>query len=53
MKLRGLPFWATDDEIYEFLDGYNVVSNSLKYKYDENGRKSGQAAILFLTQQDA
>jgi hypothetical protein len=44
--LRGLPFRATDDEIYEFLEGYGVRLGSLKFKLDDTGRKSGWAAVL-------
>jgi RNA recognition motif-containing protein len=47
LKMRGLPFRATDDEVVEFFAGYNIIPTSIKYKYDDQGRKSGQACILF------
>lgn len=53
LRLRGLPFRVPDEDVYDFLAGYNVVPGSLKFKFDENGRKSGQAALLFRTKIDA
>lgn len=50
--MRGLPFRATDDEVVEFFAGYNAISTSIKYKFDDQGRKSGQACILFNTKDD-
>jgi|LauGreDrversion4_2_1035121.scaffolds.fasta_scaffold223809_1 hypothetical protein len=44
--MRGLPFHATDDEIYGFLEGLSYKLGTLKHKIDESGRRSGQAAIL-------
>lgn len=41
MRLRGLPFEVTEDEIYSFFDGYGPVVGSLKFKVNENGRRSG------------
>lgn len=51
--MRGLPFRATDDEVIEFFAGYNIIPTSIKYKYDDQGRKSGQACILFQTKEDS
>lgn len=53
IRMRGLPFKATDDEIENFFTGYNIIPNSIKYKLDENGRKSGQACIMFNTRSEA
>ena len=39
--MRGLPFKATDVEIYEFFYGYDFIPNRIKFKLDEAGRKSG------------
>lgn len=51
--MRGLPFRATDDEVVDFFAGYNIIPTSIKYKYDDQGRKSGQACILFQTKEDS
>jgi heterogeneous nuclear ribonucleoprotein F/H len=53
LKMRGLPFRATDDEVVDFFAGYNIIPTSIKYKYDDQGRKSGQACILFHTKEDS
>lgn len=47
VRLRGLPFKATEVEICEFFEGYNITPGSIKFKVDDGGRRSGQAAVLF------
>ena len=37
----------------EFFADYNPVEGSLKFQVNEEGKKMGQAAILFKTQADA
>jgi len=51
--MRGLPFRATDEDIISFFTGYDLIPTSIKYKLDENGRKSGQACILFSTKSES
>lgn len=35
LRMRGLPFKATDDEIVNFFLGYDIISTSIKYKLDD------------------
>lgn len=51
--MRGLPFKATDQEIIQFYSGYDILPASLKYKLDDQGRKSGQACILFSSKSES
>lgn len=53
LRLQGLPFKATDEDVAAFFEGYNMVPNSLKYQMNEEGRKTGQAAVLFESTEDA
>lgn len=53
LRMRGLPFRATDEEIEKFFTGYDIMPNSIKYKLDESGRKSGQACIMFNTKSES
>ena len=53
LRMQGLPFRATEEEIAEFFDGFNLVSGSVKFQMNEEGRKTGQAAVLFESTDDA
>lgn len=35
LRMRGLPFKATDDEIIGFFAGYDIIPTSIKYKLDD------------------
>ena len=35
LRMRGLPFRATDEEVEAFFAGYDLMPNSIKYKLDE------------------
>lgn len=51
--MQGLPFKASDEDIEEFFQGYNMVPGSVKYQQNEDGRKTGHAAVLFESCEDA
>ena len=53
LRMQGLPFKATDEDIEEFFSGYNMVPGSVKYQQNEEGRKTGHAAVLFESCEDA
>jgi RNA recognition motif-containing protein len=52
LTLKGLPFKATEEDIAAFFEGYNMVPGSIKYQMNEEGRKTGLAAVLFESEQD-
>lgn len=52
LTLKGLPFKATEEDIAAFFEGYNMVSGSIKYQMNEDGRKTGLAAVLFESEED-
>ena len=52
MKLRGLPFRASDDDVYVFFQDYKVKQDSLKFGMNAEGRKTGEGAVLFETEDD-
>lgn len=41
LKLRGLPFTASVEDITIFFAGYNVIQDSVKFAQFEDGRKTG------------
>ena len=49
MKMRGLPWSAEEAEVYEFFEGFKIVADSVKLGVYEDGRKSGNACVLFET----
>jgi RNA recognition motif-containing protein len=53
LRLGNWPWRVTEEQIAEFLDGYNFVEGSLKFHMNEEGRKSGMAAVLFASEEDA
>ena len=53
LKMRGVPFRATESEIEEFFADYKVVPGSIKFETGEDGRKTGFAAALFESEEQA
>lgn len=51
--LRGIPFRATDDQIYDFFAGYDYLDGSLIIGVRPDGKRTGMAVLLFLTEDDA
>ncbi|KAI6660003.1 Heterogeneous nuclear ribonucleoprotein H [Oopsacas minuta] len=51
VRMRGLPFSTTEDEIYQFF--YPYVPSAIYIKYDNSGRASGEAEVHFSTHGDA
>ena len=49
--MRGLPFSATEDEIYQFF--YPYVPSAVNIRFDSSGRASGEAEVQFSTHGDA
>ena len=53
VKIEGLPFRATQDQIYDFFAGYEVVRSSLIFGLQNDGRKSGLGFIIFENEEEA
>ena len=47
IKLRGLPFSVTEDEIIHFFHGYNSIESSIKIGRYANGKLTGDGSVLF------
>jgi len=53
VRLRGLPFEATKDEIADFFAGLEIEDNGILMMTDYNGRSSGEAFVQFTNGADA
>ena len=53
LRVGNWPWRITEEEMSAFFEAYNVVPGSVKFHMNEEGRRSGQAAILFSTEEDA
>ena len=53
LRMRGLPFSATKDDIYKFFIGYNPIQESVVLTYRNDGRATGEAYIGFASPEDA
>jgi heterogeneous nuclear ribonucleoprotein F/H len=53
LRMRGLPFSATRDDIYKFFIGYNPIQESVVLTYRNDGRATGEAYIGFATPDDS
>jgi len=47
VKLRGLPFGCTKEEIAHFFSGLEIVPNGIMLPADDQGRNSGEAFVQF------
>lgn len=53
LRMRGLPFSASKDEIFQFFTGYNPVRETIVLTYRNDGRATGEAYVGFATPGDA
>lgn len=53
LRLSNWPWRISEEEMTNFFEAYNVIQGSVKFHVNEEGRKSGQAAVLFGTEDDA
>jgi hypothetical protein len=53
LRMRGLPFTATKEDIYKFFLPYNPVPDSIVLTYRNDGRATGEAYIEFASQEDS
>lgn len=53
IRMRGLPFQASKEDILEFFKEYNPVDDSLIFTYRSDGRATGEGYIAFKNAADA
>ncbi|XP_056140657.1 heterogeneous nuclear ribonucleoprotein H1, like isoform X2 [Lampris incognitus] len=53
VRLRGLPFGCSKEEIVQFFSGLEIVPNGITLPMDYQGRSTGEAFVQFSTQEIA
>ncbi|XP_007903716.1 heterogeneous nuclear ribonucleoprotein H isoform X2 [Callorhinchus milii] len=53
VRLRGLPFGCSKEEILQFFSGLEIVPNGITLPVDFQGRSTGEAFVQFATQEIA
>ena len=53
LKLRGLPFSATKEDIIEFFNGFVVSEDSINITFMPDGRPTGEAFVEFASAEDS
>lgn len=53
LRMRGLPFSSTKDDIFKFFEGYNPIQESIVLTYRSDGRATGEAYVGFITPDDS
>jgi len=53
LRMRGLPFSASKDDIYIFFEDYNTVNDSIVLTYRSDGRATGEAYVQFGSSEDS
>jgi hypothetical protein len=53
IKMRGLPYSASEEEIGRFFAGLRIASGGVSIGRDAQGRASGEAHVEFMSDQDA
>lgn len=53
LRMRGLPFAASKEDIIKFFTGYNPVPDSVVLTYRNDGRATGEAYVGFATPDDS
>ncbi|XP_056135535.1 G-rich sequence factor 1 [Lampris incognitus] len=50
VRLRGIPFSCTEDDIIQFFSGLDIVENGVTIILNHRGRNSGEAYVQFASQ---
>lgn len=53
VRLRGLPYQCTKEEVGQFFTGLDIVANGIVLPMDANGRSTGESFVEFSTAGDA
>ncbi|XP_068576767.1 G-rich sequence factor 1 [Cebidichthys violaceus] len=53
VRLRGLPFSCTEDDIVQFFSGLDIMENGITVVTDRKGRNSGEAFVQFSSHEAA
>jgi len=48
VRLRGLPFGCSKEEISQFFNGFEIVPNGIALSFDHQGRSTGEAYVQFI-----
>ncbi|XP_069092966.1 G-rich sequence factor 1 isoform X1 [Pleurodeles waltl] len=49
VRLRGLPYSCTEEDIVEFFTGLSIAEDGITFVLDHRGKKSGDAFVQFMT----
>lgn len=53
LRIHGLPFRTSREEITEFFADYKLVPDTVIFGFADDGRKSGLGAIIFENEEEA
>ena len=53
LRMRGLPFSSTKEDIFHFFEGYNPLQESIVLTYRNDGRATGEAYVGFASPEDS
>lgn len=53
VRLRGLPYSCTEQDIVHFFSGLSIADEGITFVLDQRGRKSGEAFVQFVSQEHA
>ena len=53
LRMRGLPFDVTENEILEFFNGFDVVPGSIIIGEKSQGNRTGEAGVLMVSEAEA
>ncbi|KAK9692355.1 hypothetical protein RND81_09G258600 [Saponaria officinalis] len=53
IKMRGLPFSATKEDVTEFFNGFVLKEDSIHITFNPNGRPTGEAFVEFASVEDS
>ncbi|KAM9331403.1 G-rich sequence factor 1 [Gastrophryne carolinensis] len=51
VRLRGLPYSCTEQDIINFFSGLSIAEEGITFVLDQRGRKSGEAFVQFVSQE--